>query len=417
MNATTTTTAEQSTLAVLPPSGYKALCVTNLLLCSVSSIVCVVLIAAMVLPLLYPKRRKDYSTYNLYLAYLAVPDLAANAFIVYLVLAHKNWIPSEINNNSETENDLLWMFDHPLDHSIYILTVTSNMYLNAFLTHEIFRLLKNSNMRRRHYPPTIATVSYGFGTLVFLVHYGIGDRFESSSLYKILMLVYCAFIPLTVLIVLCAMIYWQELVQSTGPLYEGRLKVLILYFARIIFTDILFWLPASIIYFVSWSEEEVNRTKIIAYNICILFSGSQSIVNFGCSLTKPDAWKLIVDLLKCVYCRKCGGNNNYDVERDASRTLPTTNEFRCRDPYLRAIHRRTILFSKPGEQQQQQHSPDQRPSTASATERASQFSQKFLPGKDIALDETSDDDNTNTKCHVDVDVVADDEPPRLPSGP
>lgn len=338
MNATAADAANaDDALLFVPPSGYRALCITNLILCSISSILCVVLIAAMTLPLLSPKRRKKYSTYNLYLAYLAIPDLAANAFIVCIVLTHtNNWIHPELESSDQQQQ---WMFDHPFDHNIYILTVAANLYTNAFLTLEIFRLLKNSNLRKRHYPPTIAKVSkqvmisYGLGGFMFLLDYWIADRLVGAgiNLYRAFSLVFVVIIPLSILVVVSTKIYRQGLIRSTGSMHEGRLKVLILYFARIVLADILLWLPASIAYTVSWSLEEATRTKIIAYHISIVFTGIQPLVNFGCSLTKPDARKLVVDLLQCVCCRQfcVGGRRRGEGDDDHAR-------YSYGDPYLRA---------------------------------------------------------------------------------
>lgn len=53
------------------------------------------------------------------------------------------------------------MFDHPFDHHIYTMTATANLYVNddAFSTFEIFQVLKKSNVRKRHHPPTITKVA------------------------------------------------------------------------------------------------------------------------------------------------------------------------------------------------------------------------------------------------------------------
>lgn len=67
----------------------------------------------------------------------------------------------------------------------------------------------------------------------------------------------------------------------------------------------------------------------MAYNISLLFSGTQVILNFGCALTKPDTRMLIVDLVTFAYCRP---QMNEDPEED----LGSTDELgRRRDPFLR----------------------------------------------------------------------------------
>jgi hypothetical protein len=66
------------------------------------------------------------------------------------------------NRERNTER-VVWMcmFDQPFDHHIYTMTATANLYVNddAFSTFEIFQVLKKSNVRKRHHPPTITKVA------------------------------------------------------------------------------------------------------------------------------------------------------------------------------------------------------------------------------------------------------------------
>lgn len=363
MNSTTAIVDASADLEAIPPNGYRALCIIDLTLCLISVILCVVLVAATTLPLLYPKRRTNYSTYNLYLAYMAIPDLAANAFIVYLLLNHNNWVLFK-SYEKETPDDgsLLWMFDHPFDHNVFILCVTGNLYVNAFLALELYRLLKNSKIRKRHYPPSIwrvskqAMISYGLGFFIFLLEYWVSEPLKRSNstwkiLYQVFTVIFVGIIPLSVLTYVCAMIYKQGLVKSTGSMYEGRLKVLVVYFARIVFTGLLIWLPACLIYLASWRLEEVNATKVLAYHTAIVFSGTQPIVSFGFSLTKPDARKLIFDLLKGVYCCRCCYEDKEGMggccERVVDDGQGNSSNDNCNfdDPYLRSCLPTTVFSS------------------------------------------------------------------------
>jgi len=263
------TFVEQSTL-LQPPRGYISLSTANLILCSISTVLCVILIVAMTLPLLHPKRRKEYSTYNLYLVYLSIPDLLYNAFNVYLISTHTSW------NLDEISGEYLRMRDHEYDFRIFVMCTSSIMYINAFLSVEIYRLLKNSNMRKRHYPPTFARVttqaiiSYGVGIGVFIFDSLKADFLPDKLKWlharnDIITLLFMFVIPFSVLATVCAMIYWQGLYRSTLSMYEGRLRVLTLYFARIIIISVLIWTPCTFVYSVS---------DIIYYGISLLFSGS-----------------------------------------------------------------------------------------------------------------------------------------------
>ena len=296
MNDTDTDTDTNTGTLYLP--GYKAFNVTILLVCLISSILCVITIAAMTLPLLYRGRRKQYSTYNLYLVYLAIPELIFNIFVVYVVLTYTIWTtqtPTETEAETETN---LWLFDHSFDYIVFTVCQTANLYTNAFLTFEIFRLLKKSNIRKRHAPPTIAKVtkqamiSYGVGIVSIFITYLCGKYISLSTpimnyLYLGFLLICMAIIPLSFLIVICMKIYCQGLVRSTGSMYDGRLRVLFYFFLRIVLTDLLIWLPSTTFYAVWWLSPDV-KTSVLAYNAYLLLSGCKGIVNFGCSLTKPD---------------------------------------------------------------------------------------------------------------------------------
>ena len=339
------------------PNGYKVLCIFNLILSLIAAILSAILLFAMTMPLIYPKRRKYYSTYNLYLAFVAFPELVAHGLHVYLVLAHEQWnlqLFSNTNGDDINEtttiiqtNDLMWMFDFRYDHLFYIFSTTCNLYTNAFLTYELYMLLKNSNARKKQRSPTIARVtkqamiSYGLGLLIVVVHYIVARRLQEGSrmwyiLYLCFSLIYVVVVPLSVMVWICYQIIRQELLVSTKSMYEGRLKILVVYFARIVLSDLLLWIPAAGSYFVSFFLEHESPTKIITYNITLLFTAIQVIVTFGCSMTKPDARKLVTDMIcNWVYCRKGSCEDWEDCDDcEFSRRWSIKRLSRGNDPYL-----------------------------------------------------------------------------------
>ncbi len=333
---------DSDVLEVLSQGSYRALTVTTLVVCSISVVFGAILATAMILPLLYPRKRAHYSTYNLYLAYMAIPDVVANGFVIYLFFAHNNYG----HWKGEAEN-ATWMFDHEFGHSTLVLCITGSLYVNSFLAFEIYRLLKNSNNLKRHSPPTIvrvtiqAIISYGCGIFFFLVDYWKsvqetihGEQKQWNIMYETYTVIFVGLIPLSVLVVVCILIYKQKLIRSTESMYEGRLRVLFMYFARIVFTSLLHWMPAGIAYMISWTQEEVNSTKIVAFNVAVLFGASQAIVTFAFSLTKPDARELIFDLVNCAYCVECCGrgkgsedSNSYFDDPYLRSNLPTARLF------------------------------------------------------------------------------------------
>ena len=331
-------------------------------MCFIASILSVVLIAAMTLPLATAKGRKEYSTYNLYLAFLSVPDLVANIFIIYIVVTNTQWRIQndeydDDDNNNNTDNDSLWFEASPYDDGIYTMTVAANLYINAFLTYEIYKLLKYSSLRKRYYPPTTGKVTkqalfcYGMGLFVFVVDFFVvADRIDKNvtgaspqmlksldRLHLAFCWIVCVLIPLLVLMVVSGMIYWQGLIESTKSLYEGRLRVLALFFLRIVVLEIAIWVPSAIAFSIQWTVRD-ERTKIIAYYSSLFCASIQVFVNFVVALTKPDTKKLIVGLPHRVCCDcwqlLCKEEEANDDGHDITTTTTTTKQ-RFKDPFLR----------------------------------------------------------------------------------
>lgn len=329
----------------------------------IGSILCAILIAAMTLPLASPKGRAAYSTYNLYLAFLSIPDMFANVFITYAMFVYTPWVGHD-NNDPDIS---LWFDDNPYDDAIYQMCMTANLYTNAFLTFEIYKLLKYSSHRKRYYPPTIgkvtkqAMIAFAVGVFVFLVDFVlVADRIDSNTmglspqmlqrldwLHFGFTWIVCVMIPIFILIFVTAMIYCQGLITSTKSLYEGRLRTLSFFFLRIVFIESMVWIPSSVSFSIYWITDD-DRTKIISYHISILFSGIQVIVNFICALTKPDTKKLIMDLPHklCCDCRQEYNSNSNSDDDDDDETNNNNNgppKRLFRDPFLRI--RRSSLSS------------------------------------------------------------------------
>jgi len=327
---------------------YTTLRIFNLVMCWVALFLCVVLIAAMTLPLLSPKRRKKYSTYNLYLAYMVFPDFIVTGCVLYLSFVEQaidpSWLRPEKIDGSH----------HPAEHSVILSCGTSNLYMNAFLTYEIYRLLKHSSIRKRHFPPTVARVtkqagvSYALGILIAVVDYFLKKEIKEIQVFllEVFEFVYVAIVPLSFMVGISVVMYKQQLLQSKRDMYSGKLRVLMLFFSRIILTDLLFWLPSSIFYLVYIMNyrqidnggdniENLKQRSTFARNMSLLLHGCQTIVTFGFSLTKSDARLLIGDLFRCTCCRF--GCSNFG---------PMDDDLRCYgDPSLRASYLPTTIMA------------------------------------------------------------------------
>ena len=87
----------------------------------------------------------DYSTYNMYLVLLAIPDLAYNLFMLGIVTEHffNGWIP--VNN------------------ALITLTASTNQYMNAVIAREVLVLLRRTKDRQRYVPPSFKKAGIQFG--------------------------------------------------------------------------------------------------------------------------------------------------------------------------------------------------------------------------------------------------------------
>jgi len=111
----------------------------------------------------------DYSAYNLYLVFLAIPDLAYNLFMLGIVTEEffNGWLP---------ENDAL-----------ITISATTNQYMNAIIAGEVLILLRNTKDCKRYVPPSFqkAVIQFvvvtGFATFLgvlwlYILHYSTGTN-------------------------------------------------------------------------------------------------------------------------------------------------------------------------------------------------------------------------------------------------
>jgi len=400
MNATSITTD-----CYTPALSYNTLLafgVANSTFGAIAAILSLILIVATTLPLLYPKRRKKYSTYNLYIAYLAIPDLAVNLFLLGTTLALTRW--DETEPQEWPYQRLLPLVRrgqslHDLNNAFYPMCAAANLYTNVFLSFEIYRLLQISSVGKRYYPPTIGKVSkqvvtsYGIGMIVFVVDFYYASSCDvlkikrNLIIYKVCLLIVSVVLPLSIMLVVGAMIYWQGLIESTKCRFKGRLRVLTFFFLRIVFVDVVLWMASITAHMVNWISED-QRTRLIACHSSLLVFGISAMVNFGCVLTKPDTRKLIVDAMTFVYCTRrwkaeCRRRGSDNDSMSSSDTFFKVSK--RRDPYLQSTH---SLFWR----------------RLSATRRTYQRSQSIHKEAELAEEHCQVDDSNNN-CVISVALI------------
>ena len=202
-------------------SAFKGTVYPQIILSFLASTLCTILILALLVPLVKHLRqqysrttgtptsastRTEFSSYNLYLLYLALPDLILNAylFVIYISYAMEIYNP-DFHGETVAYFNKGWAFEGAfiiryvvntllLDH-IYFLrwstklfyysllkilsdsASTANLYLNCVISYELFILLRNNDRIVRHKPPTFKRVSlqaagvYFFSIVIFCIEY------------------------------------------------------------------------------------------------------------------------------------------------------------------------------------------------------------------------------------------------------
>jgi hypothetical protein len=264
--------------------------------------------------------QQDYTCYNLYLVYLAVPDIFLNIFILALYgrYVDQKWNPSF---GGYIVDSVLWEQRKPLDNSFILACSAANTYLNAIIAFEVYTLLDSSHNAIRHAPPGILNVSmkavavYAIACIVFLLRWFLDDTKCSPKLQAIIYFMASTGIPMVYLLYVSAVIYRRGLIPST----TGKLKVISLYFLRIILVFIFLWLPGMIL--LALSRKPYDQIHISDYNpkyfsVALIFCSLQPILSTCMAMTKPDVRKSVFNLLSLPisWCFRLKEDNDNTVD-------------------------------------------------------------------------------------------------------
>ncbi|VEU40764.1 unnamed protein product [Pseudo-nitzschia multistriata] len=319
-----------STKDAATTASYNVAAVSfEIVLAIVAAFLSLITILAVTLPLIKKKKRTRASTYNLYLAFLAVPDLLYNAFLAYLFLTYDRWIELPSSNieetyasnnyySSSTSSEVpqqggqtplygLPLVDHGDDTALFLGCATASLYTNVVICYEILKLLRNSKHRKRSKAPTLrkaciqASATYSLGILVVLVGVFAGDSMSHTLIVIPIVYVFTVAIPISYMFWVTYRIWCEGLLSHTAGTGR-RMRVLVRYFLRIVFIFICIWLPASILYILYWTPSMPQG--LLHYLACVFFA-IQVFVSFGFSLTKPDIRRNVVDLVVGFLCCCC----------------------------------------------------------------------------------------------------------------
>jgi len=256
-------------------------------------------------------KRNTNRGYNAYLMYLAIPDTVLNLCVVAM---YGSYVNQKFNPelSSYIIGSIFVEQKTAFDMALILGCSAANMYLNAAVAHELFTLLKNSHRRLRTQPPTLrkaslqALAAYVWALCIALIRYFVEASTKFPKWVEVtLYFVISAGIPIAYLFYVCIVIWLRKLLPSI----KGSLRVLALFFFRIIAVFLLLWLPGVMLLSFEcdwdWNSRVSNtRFKNNLYSIGLYFCSVQPIVSTGLALTKPDVLAAFLKLLRFSYCRK-----------------------------------------------------------------------------------------------------------------
>uniref|UniRef100_A0A7S4ENL7 G-protein coupled receptors family 1 profile domain-containing protein n=1 Tax=Pseudo-nitzschia australis TaxID=44445 RepID=A0A7S4ENL7_9STRA len=252
-----------------------------------------------------------YSTYNLYLVYLAIPDLLYNLYIISIYSSYANNNPERYR--SANASGIIY----PKGYVFGMLVVTYaiiNLYLNALVSWEVYALLRSSHQRQRVKPPSLSRVTwqalgvYGIAVLNFCTHYGLvkasfqaGERgqFKLSTLLAFISVFITVGIGYLLPLLVVIYIYFQIWRNSyLPPIRTGSrrtlsrrnkaLRELTWFFLRIIAVFFVFWVPSLV--GGMFCMGSVQGTGCTSAN---LLMAAQPIFTMCIALTKSDVMNYV----------------------------------------------------------------------------------------------------------------------------
>ena len=280
------------------------------------------------------RRQKDpsYSTYNLYLVYLALIDLA-------------NFIPviaaevMAISGRSRYGfySSIEWFFDRKFQVCSNMISIEvvvnlpytmANLWMNAIIAYQILILLHKSYSGQRITQPSITRVNlHGGGVFLFSLGLGIFLHFNRvngnmSWGWRIFVLA-TTMVPFTFVIGVTILIQcrgYMPVANGSSPRDNG-VRGLAFYFFRIAMVFTVIWLPIVVVGAV------YGYIEYVPYIIAVMLMAIQPIMTFCMILSKPDVRKYVKDLVTLITC-SCSKKNNEGKqnknERDPTRRTRRT---------------------------------------------------------------------------------------------
>lgn len=251
-----------------------------------------------------------FSSYNLYLVYLASPDLLYSIFSIWRLLC----IINQIN---------------PVTFSVFYSIpygwVIANLWINSIMCYEVLLLLKSRERAQRIEPPSLTRVTfqsfaaYFLSAILLVIFYFLYEAFEEAinnenakESQTIFNVIYCfvflgIFLPIGYVTYVFIVVWYRGYIppiNGTTP-NERAMRELARYFFRIVGVFFGIWLPCVV--FQLYADASGLAWPAFASAVVTAF---QPIATSYVIAIKSDARKYIVDLLTLSYIfgdrRICG---------------------------------------------------------------------------------------------------------------
>jgi len=296
--------------------------------------------------------KPQYSTYNLYLVYIALVDLfyALSNLVVFSGMANQTFYDSYwtfLVDGYRASKDAF----NALESLLFFAHGLANVLINAITAYEIFILLRSTNRAQRVKPPSLRRVNMQvapallFSVLSIFLGYS-AIRLGLGSVFLLLLLLVGVVILASIVfgIVLSILVQWRGYIPSSNGSTprDKAVRGLAFFFFRIAVTFTIFFLPCTLVFYVALPLMAIfGSDPGITLLFSIILFGLQPIFTFCMILTKPDVKQYIKDFVTLKYIfGDCTCNKKTEPVKDVkgtassdkTRIRSSTNEIARTDP-------------------------------------------------------------------------------------
>lgn len=263
-------------------------------------------------------KKPTYSTYNLYIVYLAFLDLI---FCSYLIAEYRSYInqtfdPYSYATVTASISDQGFS-NTPRDDPIIVPYMFANMWINAIVSHQVLVLLKTSQRARRINQPSLTRVNLQVGVIYFVaaiigcalyfVYEPAWRARNNGDISKLEKLDSRMRIPIYTLLILLPSgyviytaihIWWRGYIPSSKGANSRKraMRELAFYFCRIVAVFLGIWMPRF--FLVTYADASGKKW---ADMLAVCITAIQPILTTGMILTKSDVRNYIRDLVTLSY--------------------------------------------------------------------------------------------------------------------